>query len=280
VFGSEAGRRGDIIYDFFVAAFGRKPHSSIFEICGALPRRRYEVKMIKWIFKSVFRLFITLVTLVVVAIIVLLLSYNSILRVTMEHQIRAQTGMDAEIGKFSLGLIEPTLEIKDLKIYNPPDFGGAPFLDISEIHVEYDRAALARKEIHITLMRFNLGELDIVKNQGGQTNIFALGLKLPAKKTGGSNNVAINFKKQTGYDFKGIDTLTVSIGKAKFIDLKNPQNDREQVIGIESVPIPNVKSPTDLTSLAALIYLRSDGFFDSLVDQKKSGLDVLKQLGL
>ncbi len=32
--------------------------------------------------------------------------------------------------------------------------------------------------------------------------------------------------------------------------------------------------------LAADIALHSDGFFDSLVDQKKSGLGVLKQLGL
>jgi hypothetical protein len=229
----------------------------------------------KFIFKWLLRLFI----LAVVLIVVFFLSLNSILRVVIEHNIRAQTGMDAEIGRFKLGLLEPTIEIQNLKIYNSANFAGTPFLDIPEIHVEYDRAALAKMEIHVTLMRFNLGELDIVKNQGGQTNIFVLGLSVPSKKSGGGQTAA-NFKKQTGYDFKGIDTLTVSIGKAKFIDLKNPQNDREQAIGIESVPIPNVKSSTDLTSLAALIYLRSDGFFDSLVDQKKSGLDVLKQLGL
>jgi hypothetical protein len=41
-----------------------------------------------------------------------------------------------------------------------------------------------------------------------------------------------------------------------------------------------VKSSTDLWSLEALIALRSDGFFDSLIDQKSSGLGVLKQLGL
>jgi hypothetical protein len=46
------------------------------------------------------------------------------------------------------------------------------------------------------------------------------------------------------------------------------------------VPVPNVKSPADLGGLAALIYLHSDGFFESLAGQKKSGLDVLKQLGL
>jgi hypothetical protein len=233
--------------------------------------------MLKWIFKSVFRLLMTLVSLAVVVTIVLLLSYNSVLRVLVEHQIRAQTGMDAEIGQFSLGIIEPTLEIKDLKIYNPPSFGGALFLDIPEIHVEYDRAALAKKEIHITLLRFNLGELDIVKNQAGLTNIFSLGVALPEKKSGG--NVAVDLKKQTGYDFKGIDALNVSVGKAKFIDLKNQQNNREQTIGVDNCVTPNVKSPADLTPLAAIIVLHSDGFFNSLVDEKKPGFDILKQLG-
>jgi uncharacterized protein involved in outer membrane biogenesis len=234
---------------------------------------------VKWIFKWLLRLFLAAVALVVIAVIVLLLSYNSILRVAMERQIRAQTGMDAEIGSLKIALTSPTVEIQNLKIHNPPDFGGTPFLDIPEIHVEYDRAALARREIHITLMRFNLGELDIVKNQAGRTNLFSLGIASPAKKSGGGKVMA-NFQKQTGYDFKGIDMLNVSIGKVKFIDLQNQQNNREQTIGIDNCVIPNVKSQVDLASLAALIYLRSDGFFDSLVDQKKSGSDILKQLGL
>ena len=233
----------------------------------------------KCFFKWLFRLFIALVALVVVMIVVLLLSYNSILRVVIEHNIRAQTGMDAEIGSVNLALTSPTIKIQKFKLYNSRDFGGTPFLDIPEIYVEYDRAALARQEIHITLMRFNLGELDIVKNQAGQTNIFALGLKLPAKKSGGGQP-AINFKKETGYDFTGIDSLNVSVGSIKFIDLKNPQNNRAQVIGVDNCVTPNVKSPADLAPLVAIIVLRSDGFFNSLVDEKKPGFDILKQLGL
>src|ERR1017187_9157445 len=102
----------------------------------------------KRIFKWLLGLFLTAVLLVVVGVIVLLLSYNSILRVTIERQIRAQTGMDVEIGSLKLALISPTVEIQNLKIHNSRDFGGTPFLDIPEIHVEYDRAALARREIH------------------------------------------------------------------------------------------------------------------------------------
>jgi len=218
----------------------------------------------KWLFKWLFRLFL----LAVVLVVVLLLSFNTILRAVIENRIRAQTGMDAEIGRFSLSLAEPTVEIQNLKLFNPPDFGGTPFLNIPEIHVEYDRAALARHEIHITLMRFNLGELDIVKNEAGQTNLFSLGVPLTAKKAGGG---AAGFKKQTGYDFKSIDVLNVSVGTVKFIDLKNQRNNREQSIGLDNLVIKNVKSQTDLAGLAVLVALRGGDFFGSLLAPPKPG---------
>lgn len=236
--------------------------------------------MIKFIFKWLLRLLI----LAVVLIVIFLLSYNSILRVIIEHNIRAQTGMDVEIGSFKLGLLEPTIEIQNLKIYNPTNFAGTPFLDISEIHIEYDRAALAKRGIHITLMRLSLAELDIVKNQNGQMNIFAFGGKLPAKGTNAP--ATINFKKQTGYDFTGIDTLNVSFGKEKFIDLQNPGNDREQIVGIENCVVPQVKSANDLDGLILLVDLRSNHFFDQLPGIKsKTGnsaalQDVLSLIGV
>ena len=230
--------------------------------------------MIKFFFKWAFRLFLAAVALVVVAIVVLLLSYNSILRVVIEHNIRAQTGMDAEIGSVNFALTAPTIHIQNFKLYNSRDFGGTPFLDIPEIYVEYDYAALAKKEIHVTLMRFNLGELDIVKNQAGQTNIFSLGVKLPSKKSGGGQP-KINFKKQTGYDFTGIDVLNVAVGKLKYIDLKDPQNNREQEIGLDNCVMKDVKNTTDLNGLAVLVALRSGGFFGAVFGDQKGLLFFL-----
>jgi len=218
----------------------------------------------KWLFKWLFRLFL----LAVILVVILLLSLNSILRVMIENRIRAQTGMDAEIGKFSLSLVEPTVEIQNLRLFNPPDFGGTPFLNIPEIHVEYDPAALARHEIHLTLVRFNLGELDIVKNEAGQTNLFSLGVPLAAKKNGGG---AAGFKRQTGYDFKSIDVLNVSVGRVKFIDLKNQRNNREQTIGLENLVLKNVKSQADLAGLTVLVALRGGDFFGSLIAPPKPG---------
>ena len=221
----------------------------------------------KWLFKWLFRLLL----LAIVLIVILLLSLNSILRVYVEYRIRAQTGMDAEIGKFSVGLIEPAVTIQNFKLYNPPDFGGTPFLDIRELHVEYDRAALAKRQLHLTLLRFNLAELDIVKNEAGRTNIFSLGVTLPSKKTGGGNGLA-GLKQQTGFEFKSIDVLNVSVGTAKFIDLKDPSNNRTQTIGLDNCVLKNVKSQADLAGLAVLIALRGGDFFGSVVGLPKHGL--------
>jgi len=220
----------------------------------------------KWLLKWLFRLFL----LAVVLVVILLLSLNTILRAVAEHRIRAQTGMDAEIGKFSAGIVEPTVEIQNLRIYNSTNFGGTPFLNIPEIHVEYDRAALARHEIHITLMRFNLSELDIVKNEAGQTNIFALGITLPNQAAKSGSGAAM-LKQQTGYDFKGIDVLNVSIGKVRFIDLKNQRNNREQNIGLDDLVIKNVKSGPDLAGLFVLIALRGGDFLGPLLLPPKPG---------
>ena len=215
----------------------------------------------KFLFKWLLRLFL----LGVVLLVIFLLSLDTILRVMMEHNIRAQSGMEAEIGKFHLGLLEPVMTIKDLKLHNPPDFGGTPFLNIVEIHVEYDRAALKKGEIHFTLLRFNLGELDIVKNEAGKTNLFELGVTLPTTNNLGKSKSLDEFKRRTGLDFKQIDVLNVSVGTAKYIDLKDPKNNREQKIGIENLLMKNVKEPADITGLVLLIALRSGDFFGSLV---------------
>ena len=216
--------------------------------------------------KALLKWFCGLVLLVVVLAVVFLLSLDTIVRVVAEQRIRAQTGMDVEIGKFHLGLLEPVVTINDLKIHNPPSFGGTPFLNIPEIHVEYDRAALAKKQIHITLMRFNLGELDIVRNEAGQTNLFSLGVALPKQGAANSGNQSLKaFKQQTGLDFKGIDALNVSVGTARYIDLKEPRNSREQKIGIDNLVMKNVKTPADLAGLAVLVALRGGDFFTGVL---------------
>lgn len=277
--------------------------------------------MIKFIFKWLFRLILAVVGLVVVAVVFLLLTYNSILKNLIEHNIREQTGMDAEIGKLDVSLFEPTIEIRDLQIYNPANFGGAPFLNIPEIHIEYDRPALMRRQLHFTLVRLNLAELDIVKNQNNELNIFPEGAPMqnapapliassqrplsapaplqpgvspsvpptritPTPRQPGASPRVINFEEQTGYDFTGIDKLNLSVGKVKYLDLKDPGNDREQAIRLDNWIVPHVKSVNDLAGTMVFIELRSNHFFDDIVAKNYGGGNantlhgILQSMGL
>ena len=248
-----------------------------------LQRRGPYNVIVKRIFKWVLRLFI----LAVVLIVIFFLSLDSIFRAIIEHNICKQTGMQAEIGKFHLGLTEPVMEIKNLQLYNSTQFGGTPFLSIPEIYVEYDPVALKNREIHITLLRFDLGELDVVKNQDGMTNILSLGLALPSKKsdTAEADTKALaEFKKQTDMNFKGIDCLNLSVGTFKYVDLQNQTNNREQNLAIQNLVITNVTSTADLVGLGLVVGLRSGDFFKPLVAPDDSGTgqsaqDLLKMLG-
>jgi len=230
--------------------------------------------------KRILKWFFGLVLLVVVLAVLFLLSLDTILRGVMENRIRAQTGMDAEIGRIHLDLLEPVITIKDFKVHNPPNFGGTPFLNIPEIHVEYDRDALLKNQVHLTLVRFNLGELDIVKNEKGETNLFSLGVKLPAKGAAGGGNAGLKeIKSRTGLDFQGIDVLNVSVGTLKYLDLKDPGKNLEQKIGLENLLIRNVKSGADLTGLATVVGLRGNEVLGILVGKNNPSADIFKLLG-
>jgi hypothetical protein len=238
----------------------------------------------KFVLKWALRLFLVAVVLAVI----FFLSLDSIIRVVIEHNLHKQTGLRAEIGKFHFGLFEPVVEIKNLQLYNSAEFGGTPFLSIPEIHVEYDKPALKQGQIHITLLRFNLGELDVVKGQDGQTNLLSLGVQLPTTNSlaQGSGDAFADLKKRTGMDiqFKGIDCLNISVGTFKYLDLQDQKNNMQQQIGIDNCVITNVTSPADLVGLGLVIGLRSGDFFKPLIAPNSAGSgpsaqDVLKMLG-
>ena len=211
--------------------------------------------MIKWLFKWFLRL--ALVAVVLVA--VLYFTKDPILRIVTEKRIRSQTGMEAQIGKFSSGRIGSStyVTLDNLKLYNTAEFGGGPFLDIPELHLECDPVAFAQGRLRITHARLNLAELDIVRNAAGRTNIFAL-QKLLAAGGGQTNGVPADVG---GFEFQGIDVLTLSLGRAKFIDLKDAKNNREIRVDLQNQVFPNVKHEADLYGILFMIWLRSGGNF-------------------
>ena len=205
----------------------------------------------KWLFKWLLRLVLITVTLVVLVI----FFKDSILRVVVENRIRALNGMEAQIGKFTTGILRPMVTVENLRLYNTPAFGGAPFLDMPELHIELDPVALASGKLHVTLARFKLAELDIVRNELGQTNVMRLGGK-PGGDYGKAGGGGIELQ---GVEFAGIDVLNLSLGSAKFIDLADKRNNREVRLDLQNQIFKNIKTEADFYGMGVLLWLRSGG---------------------
>lgn len=189
---------------------------------------------------------------VIFMVIVVLANRDLIVKQLAERQIRAATGMEPEIGDFSFSVLEPKLTLNNFKLYSPAEFGGTLFLDVPELHVEYDRAALRRHELHITLMRVNLHELDVVRNAAGATNLMSFVNTMAPRKYGGGRTVA----PLNGFKFTGIDLLNLSIGAVKFVDLKDQRLNRTVTIGLQDLIYTNVVSSADLRGLSELLWRR------------------------
>lgn len=201
-------------------------------------------KLIKWVFG--------ILILLVILIGGLLFFRDSIAKSVAEKQIRAETGMDATIGKFHIGLVDPVVTIENLRIYNPPGFLHPRFVDIPEIHVEYDRGALFSRKLHFTLVRFNMADVSVDENADGKTNLEFLQEK--QKQKAASTSKA---KSEPAMEFVGIDTLVLTLGRVRFSSVKHPERDKEINLDVRNTELKNVKSAKDFSGLIVSIMLKN-----------------------
>lgn len=198
-------------------------------------------RIIRWMFYC-----LVLGILLVVAGILLM---DTVIKAVAENRIRAETGMDVKIGKFSVSLSSPTLLIEDFKLYNTAEFGGSPFIQMPELYIEYDRDQLRKRQLHIKLLRVNLAEVGIVTDKKGRSNIdalAALGKKQDKDKT---QNI----------EFTGIDTLNLTFQNVRHTTLDTPP--REEVVDfkLKNAIFHNLKKEEDFQSIAMVLAIKGGG---------------------
>jgi len=198
---------------------------------------------IRWLFRIALALFIVGVAAIVAAILLL----DTIVRDVLTARMRAATGMGVKISSVHVGLLSPTMTINGLKLYNTAAFGGSLCLDMPELHLEYDPAAVRLGMIHLPLVRLNLAQIDLVEDKQGRSNFDAI------EKQGKQS--AVHTNSINGFKFSGIDTLNLSLGKLHVSNLRSGQEE-DVDFGIKNQILHNVKSEADLTGVAVLVALR------------------------
>jgi hypothetical protein len=205
--------------------------------------------MIRRLLRIVFYLALLALVLAVAGLLLL----DTILKAVVENRIRAETGMDAEIGKLNVGLLTPTITIKDFKLNNSADFGGAPFLVIREARVEYDRAALKRGKLHLPLLRLDFQEIDEVIDERGRSSFE----EIHQREEASARKKAANHEPELA--FGGIDHLNLTLSKGRTIHLGHPDQNQEVIFGLDNQVFSRVNSDDDLDTLMIYLSLRTGG---------------------
>ena len=201
--------------------------------------------LVRWAFRLLILLLVLLIGLVLVK--------DALIKSYTESQLQRQTGMEVRIGKMEVGLFSPTVTVQNLRIFNTAEFGGSAFLDMPELHLQYDRAWASVGKVRLKLLRLDLAQLNLVRNAAGRTNLVGVLLELQRR---GIRLDPGSPDSRSSDSFGGIETLNLSLGKVTFTDLRPPALTREFRLDVRNEVVTNVKSELDVLGVIARILIR------------------------
>ncbi|MFA5096576.1 MAG: hypothetical protein WC478_04460 [Candidatus Omnitrophota bacterium] len=146
---------------------------------------------------------IVLLVFLLVSAVGIVLAKNIIARTVLIKGIKAAAGLDISVGGVQVGLLDTTVRVENLKIFNPASFSEKTMADIPEVFVSYDLGAFMKNKVHLKEVRVHVQELNLVHDQGMKLNVNSLGLLLPPAGGGEPPEVKI-------------DSLGLIIGKVAY----------------------------------------------------------------
>lgn len=195
---------------------------------------------------------------------------DSLVRVLAEYNLRDETGMPAEIGSLQIGLGTSSVRLTDLRIMNPPEFGGSVFIEIPEIFLKLSADQTTTDQIVFEEIRFHLATVNVVKNEQGKTNLDAL------KETQRIKKKRKKRKRDPGIAVGGVGKLTVSLGTLRFIDLGDPAKTTQIDLNVDHEVMTGIQSEADLN--ARLIALLTRVALEQYYRQGRSSRGQLREL--
>ena len=161
------------------------------------------------------------------------------------------TGAEVRIDSFSFDILDSSIHIRGLKIYNPAGFPREILIDIPRIEVQYDLSALLKKELHLPEAEIDLKEVAVIKNKEGQLNVNSLKFSKKEEPKAREKQPEKAMPMQ-------IDLLKLNIGRVIHEDFSVGEKPSVQVYNINiNKTYKNITSATQLASLILAESLRS-----------------------
>jgi hypothetical protein len=182
----------------------------------------------------------------------LVLARDVLLKAIAERSIEDDTGLRAVIGELHTSLGSGALHIRNLKLYNPPEFGGGLMADVPEVFVDLDAAQAADGKLHFRNLKLVLSELNVVKSAAGRFNIEGVEKRIRERLHRRKHRHRDKFE----FEFAGIEQMHLTLGRVLYTDLKRARRPLTLNLAINDETVTDLKTEDDLESWAASMVLR------------------------
>ncbi len=146
------------------------------------------------------KFFRKLIVWVIVALVVLVLARNIVLKAMVEGGVKAATGMPLKMEKLDLDLSKTFIDIEGLVVENPAGFHDTTLVDIPKILVDYQLFGLLKGKAHLENLEFDMKQFTVVKNEKGELNLDRLRALQGTQKTAYSSARGSESARQTHSD--------------------------------------------------------------------------------
>ncbi|MCR4337657.1 MAG: AsmA family protein [Candidatus Omnitrophica bacterium] len=186
-----------------------------------------------------------IILLIFVVVVGLLFIKDQIIKTTVVRVGTKVLGAPIEMGGFSLSLFSQKVRISNLKVYNPEGFPKETLVDVPEIAVDYDLAAMLQGKVHLSLVVFNLKSMTVIRDKDGKLNVDALKVSQKADKPAEKEPAE---KKELDMQ---IDILKLNIGQVVYKDYSKgePPTVQSYDVNLRDKVFKNITSPEQLVLL-------------------------------
>jgi len=128
--------------------------------------------------------FFLILLIVLVAVVI---AKDALIRLGVEAAVKKVTGLPLKIDSLKVGLTTTKIDIRGLRVFNPPGFEAEPMIDIPLIYVDYSIMELLTGKIHLNDVRVEVHEFVAVVSKEGALNLNYLKTlqeKIPTGKPG------------------------------------------------------------------------------------------------
>jgi hypothetical protein len=195
----------------------------------------------------------------VIAIVFLALNLvkNLVIQSILGSALSGAAHVPVSIGNTDAKIIASSIRLKNITVKNPKEFSDRQMIDMPQIYIDFDPAALFKGVAHFQEVRLDLKEVVVVKNRDGKVNIDAVKPTEDEKK---KQKEEVARKKETKPKEKQkapklqIDKLYLSIGRVLYKDYSGGGEPKIQTfdVNIKERLYTNIQNPSGVVSLIML----------------------------